>query len=452
MTEVTNAWRVPAFRRIWGAGAFSALGAEIGELAIPVLAVVTLGASASELSFVRAALLTPYLVLTLALGVLVDRVRRRPLMIGADLGRGLLLVAVCALALSGRLTVPMLVVAAALVGSLTVLYALADFSFLPLVVDDSALIDANARITATQSVIGVAGSGAGGLLVQALTAPVAIALNAIGYLLSGALLARVRVPEPRRPRAERVSALAELRVGMAALMQHRVLRALVAEAGMWNFGNEILMISLTILLLQSFGWGPVVLGAVLMAVGVGAVVGSVLSQRLTLRFGYGRSLVVALLVGNTAPLAGVLGIRTPSWLALSRPRRGLRAVRCRDRGRQLPDRQPAPARRRPGAPRSRQRHLPPRVVGQPVDRRARRRGPRDQLRTVAGGRDRCHPDGAREPARRRLSRQAHAPDRGGRPGASGGDRARVLSDRSRRHRSRKGAVPEQRVSCRGICD
>ncbi|MDQ0375543.1 MFS transporter [Cellulomonas humilata] len=317
MTTVTNAWHVPAFRRIWGAGAFSALGAEIGELALPVLAVVTLGASASELSFVRAALLTPYLVLTLALGVLVDRVRRRPLMIGADLGRGLLLVAVCALAISGRLTVPVLVVAAALVGSLTVLYALADFSFLPLVVDDSALIDANARITATQSVIGVAGSGAGGLLVQALTAPVAIALNALGYLTSGVLISRVRVPEPRRARTEKASAVAELKVGMAALMQHRVLRALVAEAGLWNFGNEVLMLSLTILLLQTFGWGPVVLGAVLMAVGVGAVIGSVLSQRLTLRFGYGRALVVALLVGNTAPLAGVLGIRAPSWLALA---------------------------------------------------------------------------------------------------------------------------------------
>ncbi|MBO3095462.1 MFS transporter [Cellulomonas dongxiuzhuiae] len=317
MTTVTNAWRVPAFRRVWGAGAASALGAEIGELAVPVLAVVTLGASASELSFVRAALLTPYLVLTLALGVLVDRVRRRPLMIGADLARGLLLVAVCVLAVSGQLTVPMLVVAAALIGSLTVLYTLADFSFLPLVVEDRALIDANARITATQSVIGVAGSGAGGLLVQALTAPVAIALNALGYLLSGALLGRVRVPESRRPRAPRGTALAELKVGLAALSQHRILRALVAEAGLWNFGNEILLLAVTVLVLQTFGWGPVVLGTVIMAVGVGAAVGSALSQRLTLRFGYGRSLVVAMLVGNTAPLAGVVGVREPSWPALA---------------------------------------------------------------------------------------------------------------------------------------
>ncbi|MBO0926261.1 MFS transporter [Cellulomonas sp. zg-ZUI199] len=317
MTTVTSAWRVPAFRRVWGAGAFSGLGAEIGELAVPVLAVVTLGASASELSFVRAALLTPYLVLTLALGVLVDRVRRRPLMIGADLARGLLLVAVCALAVSGRLTVPMLVVAAALIGSLTVLYTLADFSFLPLVVEDSALIDANARITATQSVIGVAGSGAGGLLVQALTAPIAIALNALGYLLSGALLAHVRVSEPRRPSAPRDSALAELKVGLAALSQHRILRALVAEAGLWNFGNEIVLLALTVLVLQTFGWGPVVLGTVIMAVGVGAAIGSALSQRLTLRFGYGRSLVVAMLVGNTAPLVGVVGVREPSWPALA---------------------------------------------------------------------------------------------------------------------------------------
>ena len=176
-------------------------------------------------------------------------------MIGADLGRGLLLVTVCVLALSGRLTVPMLVVAAALVGSLTVLYALADFSFLPLVVDDSALIDANARITATQSVIGVAGSGAGGVLVQALTAPVAIALKR-SRVPAVRLAARAR-PGARAPARAHggVPALAELRIGMAALLQHRVLRALVSEAGIWNFGNEILMISLTILLLQKLGGG-----------------------------------------------------------------------------------------------------------------------------------------------------------------------------------------------------
>ncbi|SDE08362.1 MFS transporter [Auraticoccus monumenti] len=317
MTKVTNAWQVPRFRRVWGAGAAAGLGAEIGELAIPVLAVVTLGASAAELSWVRAALLLPYLLLTLWLGVLVDRLPRRPLLVLADLARGVLLLAVCVLALGGWLTIPVLVAAAALIGSLTVLYALADFSFLPEVVPEGALIDANAKITATQSVIGVAGNGVGGLLVQVLTAPVALVLNALGYLASGALIASVRVPDSRPARRGRSSVLAEARAGTGHLLRHPVLRVLVAEAALWNLGNEVLMIALVVLLLHELALGPLVLGLVLMATGTGAFVGSLYSRRLTARFGYGRSLVASLLLGNSAPLVGVLLLQLGGWVGIA---------------------------------------------------------------------------------------------------------------------------------------
>lgn len=317
MKTVISAWRVPGFRRLWGAGASSSLGSEIGELAIPALALITLGASAAEFSFVRAALLAPYLLLTLWLGVLVDRSPRRPLMILADVIRGVLLLVVCALALMGWLTIPMLIAAALLVGSFTVLYSLADFSFLPLVVGDTALIDANARITATQSIIGVAGAGVGGVLVQALTAPFALVLNALGYLFSGVLIARVRVPEYRYTVTPRRSAAREAREGIAVLLRHRVLRALVSEASIWNFGNEVLTIALSVLLLRTYGYGPVLLGVVVMALGVGAFFGSILSQRLTERFGYGRSLIAAMLIGNTAPLVGVLAVSIIGWGGLA---------------------------------------------------------------------------------------------------------------------------------------
>ena len=316
MTVVTSAWQAPRFRRVWGAGAFSSLGAEVGELALPVLALVTLGASATELSFVRAALLIPYLLLTLWLGIIVDRNRRRPLMIGADLGRGVLLLVVCWFALAGWLTIPMLVIAAGLLGVLTVLYSLADFSFLPLVVDERQLIDANARITATQSAIGIAGAGAGGALVQLLTAPIALGLNALGYLFSGLLIGRVCIRETPPPRTERTSAFREAKSGIEVLLRHRVLRALVTEASIWNLGNEVFMLSLSILVLQTYGFGPIVLGVVLMSGGVGAFLGSTLSRRLTARFGYGRSLVASLVLGNTAPLVGVLAAGIPSWLSI----------------------------------------------------------------------------------------------------------------------------------------
>lgn len=306
MMAVTTVWRNVQFRRVWGAGTISMLGGEIGELAIPVLALVTLGASASELSFVRAALLVPYLLLTLWLGVIVDRSRRRPLMIWADIGRGVLLALVCWFAVVGWLTIPMLIAAAALLGSLAVLYAVAEFAFLPLIVEDRQLLDANARITATQSAIGIAGAGAGGALVQLITAPFALGLNALGYLLSGALIGAVRADEKPAERSDRESAWREARAGIDVLVRHRVLRGLVSEASIWNFGNEIFIISLMILILQDYELGPLLFGLVLMSGGLGAFLGSVSSRWLTDRFGYGRALIGSLALGNTAPLIGII--------------------------------------------------------------------------------------------------------------------------------------------------
>ncbi len=307
MTTVRSAWRVSDFRRLWSAGFSSSLGAEIGELAIPALALITLGASAAEASWVRAALMAPFLLMTLWLGVVVDRRRRRPLMILADLARGAVLVAVAVLAVVGWLTIPMLVAATFLLGSFTVLYQLADFSLLPRIVPSAALVDANAKVTATQSAVGVAGGGVGGSLVQLVTAPFAILANAVGYLASAWFIAHVRVTEEKE-RSERAagSGLREAALGLRLVCRHRVLRPLVAEATVWNLGNEILMLALSVHFLQRVEHGALLLGLILTCGGVGAVVGSLLSTRMTARFGYGRSLVASLVVGNTAPLVGVM--------------------------------------------------------------------------------------------------------------------------------------------------
>ena len=310
MTIVISAWSARPFRKVWGAGALSGLGAEIGELALPALALITLGATAVEASWVRAALLAPFLLLTLWLGVVVDRSSRRPLMIVADLVRGALLIALCTFAVLGWLTIPILVVVAATLGSMTVLFQLANFSFLPDIVSEHQLIDANAKITATDSAISVAGSGVGGVLVQLLTAPLALAVNAIGYLGSAVLIGRVRVTEPRSSIHERHSAFAEAKEGLWVLARHRILRALVAEASAWNFGNEIFILALTVYILKEIPAGPLILGLIVTCGGVGAFLGSMLSATLTARFGYGKALVASLILGNTAPIIGALG----AWL------------------------------------------------------------------------------------------------------------------------------------------
>lgn len=315
LVMTVSAWRSRDFRRVWGASTSAALGSEIGELAMPVLALVWLGASAQELSWVRAATFLPYLLLTLWLGVLVDRYRRRPLLIGAETVNGLVLLTVAGLALAGWLTVPVLVVSTFVLGSMSVLHMLADFSFVPQIVTKSQLPDANARITATHSAIGIGGAGVGGALVQALTAPVAVGINGVGRVVAVLLLRRIdTIEEPPQP--AQTSAWTQAKEGMSTLVRHRVVRALATEATLWNLGNELFMLALTVSIISARGDGPLVLGLVLMAGGVGAFTGASLSAKLTRRFGYGHSLIAALLLGNTAPLVGVLLARDTSLRSL----------------------------------------------------------------------------------------------------------------------------------------
>lgn len=258
----------------------------------------------------------PYLLLTLWLGVVVDRYRRRRMMIGAELISALLLVSMAALALTGLLGIPMLVVFTFLIGSLAVLHSLADFSFLPHVVTAEQLPDANARVTATESAIDIGGSGLGGALVQAVTAPVALLINGIASVTSALLLWRVRTNEPA-PERQEANAVTQAGQGLAALWRNRSVRGLAVEATTWNLGNEVFMLALTVAILTSRPDGPLALGLVLMAGGVGAFIGAAFSARLTARFGYGPSLIGALIVGSTAPLLGMLAARDTTLASLA---------------------------------------------------------------------------------------------------------------------------------------
>ncbi|WP_285619167.1 MFS transporter [Kineosporia sp. NBRC 101677] len=301
-----SAWGNRSFRRVWAAGTASEAGTQIADLSLPVLAVVTLGASAFQLSLTRAAFVVPYLLLPLWVGVLVDRRARRPLMISADLARGLLLLAVAGLALAGWLSLPVLIGAALAVGSFGVLYVLAEFAFLPSVVTREQLADANARTAATRSALEVAGSGMGGAIVQVLTAPFAVLVNAFAYLGSALLLRRVVADEQAAPETQPSGTWRAAREGVSTLRRSRILRPLAAEAATWNLGNEILLLALTVHLVNGLELGALILGGLLMTVGVGAVLGSATSARLTARFGYGPALVAALVLGNSAPLVGLV--------------------------------------------------------------------------------------------------------------------------------------------------
>jgi MFS family permease len=312
-----RAWTSRPFRWLWTGSAVSMFGAEIAELALPLLALVTLSASADELATLRAAQFLPFLLAAIPVGLLVDRRRRRGLMIGADLGRFALIALIPLTVWLGVAGMDLLYVVVFTAGVLTVVYQIADFAFVPTVVPAEQLTDANAKISATQSAAEISGRGLGGLLVQALTAPVAVAVNAVTYLLSALSLTRVRIDEPAPPPpAERQSPLREAAAGLRVAVGDRYLRALLGEATTFNLFNEIFMLGLMLYVVRDLGIPAAGLGAVLVAGGAGSFAGAWFGTRLTGRWGYGRVLLTTLVTGNTAPVAaGAAGALGGRWSA-----------------------------------------------------------------------------------------------------------------------------------------
>jgi MFS family permease len=312
-TGSRRAWTSRTFRWVWTGSAVSMFGSEIAELALPLLALVTLSATAGEVATLRAAQFLPFLLATLPLGLLVDRRRRLPLMIGADLGRFVLIGAIPLSVWIGLGHIEVLYVTVFAAGVLTALYQIADFSFMPTVVRTEQLPDANAKIVATQSAMEIGGRGLGGLLVQALTAPVAVAVNAVTYLLSAVSLSRIRIDEPAPQRVGGRSPLREVVDGLSYAVRNSYLRALLGEATTFNLFNEAFMLGLMIYAVRDLGISPAGLGLVLTAGGLGSFLGAWFGTRMTGRWGYGRVLLVTLFAGNTVPVAAIGAGAVGGW-------------------------------------------------------------------------------------------------------------------------------------------
>ena len=311
MTERASAWSNRSFRRLWTASTVSSFGSEVAELALPLLALLTLSASASELGMLRVAQFLPFLLATLPLGVLVDRRRRQrlSLMIGADLGRFVLVATIPLAVWAGVAQMELLYVVVFAAGILTVLYQIADFSLLPSVVRTDQLVDANGKIAASQSANEIGGRGLGGLLIQALTAPVGVAVNAVAFLCSALSLRGIRLeaaPELPTPPVPAQTARREIVEGLSLALRNRYVRALLGEATTFNVFNEMFILGLLLYGVHELGMGPAAIGLVFTAGGVGSFLGAWFGSRVTARFGYGRVLLATLVLGNSAPLGVVV--------------------------------------------------------------------------------------------------------------------------------------------------
>ncbi len=245
----------------------------------------------------RAAEVAPALALGLFAGVVVDRFARRPLMIGADLAHAAVLASVPLAWLAGWLRIEWLVAVALLASACTILFDVAYRSYVPTLVSRERLAGANARLQATASVAEVAGFGLAGALVQVLTAPVTVLVDAVSFVASAVSLLLIRRAEPPRPpRVERGSTWRDVVEGVRFVARDPVLRPLTLAGAsielFFGLGSAVYFLYTV----GELGVPPAVVGALAAIGGVSSLVGAVLAGRLATRFGLGRTLLAAALV------------------------------------------------------------------------------------------------------------------------------------------------------------
>jgi MFS family permease len=296
-------WRHADFLRLWGAQSASAFGGRITRTALPILAILSIEATPTEVAVLSALSVAPGVFVGLLVGGLIDRTAKRPLLIGADLVRAVLILTIPVAAWLGVLGMPQLYVVAAAVGAATTLFQIADNSFLPALVGQELLVEGNARLEATDAVAEAAGPGLAGVLVQVLTAPVAVLLDALSYVASAVLLGRIQAPEPPPAPAEaKASVLGDMRLGFRVCLTHPLVGpALLADALMYLFGGFFLALYM-LLALETLGLSPATVGLIISVGGIGAFAGALLAQPLGRMVGTGPAMVVALGVGQAANL------------------------------------------------------------------------------------------------------------------------------------------------------
>ncbi len=291
-------WAHPDFVRLWAGSSISTFGSLIGGLALQFTAILWLEASAAEIAILAACQLVPGFLVSIAAGVWVDRLRRRPIMIVADLGRAAALFSIPIVAAFGALTLPQLYAVGLAISALSVFFDAAYQSYLPTLVRREELIEGNAKIQGASSAIEVVSFSISGWLVQALRAPGAVAVDAASFLGSAFFVWRIRAPEPPpTPPGERTGFVTEAIEGFRVVFADRLLRPIALATAAQALASQVIGVLFLLYLSDEVGFEPGVLGMIFAIGGVTSVAGAWVANRGILLFGgVGPTLVVSALL------------------------------------------------------------------------------------------------------------------------------------------------------------
>ena len=290
-------FRYRGFAALWAAETVSGFGTYITTIALQVLVVLTLAGTATDVGLLNAARWLPYLLLGLVVGAVVERRRRKPILVSTDLGRGILLGLIPLFYWLGWLNLPVLLAFVAVFGLFTLLNDASSMSFVPRLVPPEGLLSANARLDQSASVAQTSGPLLAGGLVSLIGAPLAVLVDAASYLFSAIAVWRIPVVEPpSAPRAQKLHLRRDIADGLRWIYSHHTLRWVAIASHLWFLFNSMLITIYVPFVLIGLGLTPLEMGITLASAGLFGLTGAILATGLGRRIGAGPTVLIGYFV------------------------------------------------------------------------------------------------------------------------------------------------------------
>jgi predicted MFS family arabinose efflux permease len=293
----------PDFVKLWAGETVSLIGTQVTQFTMPLVAILTLDATALQVGVLNALRFVPVVVVALLAGVWLDRRRRRPVLIACALGNALLIGLVPLSSVTGLLSMGLLYAVTLLVGTLTVIFDVGALSYVPFLVERRHLPESNSKLQASFAVAGIAGPGLAGLLVSLITAPITLSVDAVSYLFSasGLISIRKQEPEPELPE-QRPSIRRSIAEGFRAVYGSTLLRRLLTQSAVLNVGFGAVSTVFVVYAVRVLGLSPIQLGIAVAALAVGGLFGALSATRVRKTLGFGRTMAVSTIGVSASPL------------------------------------------------------------------------------------------------------------------------------------------------------